>query len=176
MNHNHLKHLSQHFNLGQAVQVPERVYGGLLHIMWHLDTDKGSYAIKQLSKDINLKNEQVVKNYELSEKIASRFVAQGIPGICAIAQSGKHLFMVDGTGFLVYPWVDAKALDQHTVSEHHAVKIAVILATMHCLDLDEPEITQPEFYTHTTKNILDHPINTISKSGAVQAVASKSRL
>ncbi len=155
MNINHLKHLSQQFNLGQPVHAPERVYGGLLHIMWRLDTDKGSYAVKQLSKDINLKNEQVIKNYELSEKIASRFVAQGIPGICAIAQSGKYLFMIDGTGFLVYPWVDAKALDQHAVSEHHALKIATILAKMHCLNLDEPEITQPEFYTHTTKNILE---------------------
>lgn len=155
MNQNHLKHLSQHFNLGQPVNAPERVYGGLLHIMWRLDTDKGSYAVKQLSKDISLKNEQVIKNYELSEKIASRFVAQGIPGICAIAQSGKYLFMIDETGFLVYPWVDAETLDQHTVSEQHAVKMAAILAKMHCLDLDEPEITQPEFYTHTAKNILE---------------------
>ena len=63
MNINHLKHLSQQFNLGQPVHAPERVYGGLLHIMWRLDTDKGSYAVKQLSKDINLKNEQVIKNY-----------------------------------------------------------------------------------------------------------------
>ena len=66
MHQTHLKHLIQHFNLGQQVQPPERVHGGLLHIMWRLDTDKGSYAIKQLSKDIYLKNERVIKNYELS--------------------------------------------------------------------------------------------------------------
>ena len=155
MNQKHLKHLSQHFNLGQQVQPPERIHGGLLHIMWRLDTDKGSYAIKQLSKDIDLKNQQIIKNYELSEGIASRFVAQGIPGVCAIAQSGKYLFMIDETGFLVYPWVTAKALDQHAVSEPHALKIATILAKMHCLNLDEPEITQPEFYTHTNQKILE---------------------
>lgn len=149
MNQKHLKHLNQHFNLGQQVQTPERIHGGLLHIMWRLDTDKGSFAMKQLSKDIDLKNQQIIKNYELSEGIASRFVARGIPGVCAIAQSGKYLFMIDETGFLVYPWVNAKALDQHAVSEPHALKIATILAKMHCLNLDEPEITQPEFYTHT---------------------------
>ena len=155
MNQTHLKHLIQHFNLGQQVQPPERVHGGLLHIMWRLDTDKGSYAIKQLSKDIDLKNEQVIKNYELSEKIASRFVADGIPAICAIAQSSKYLFMIEETGFLVYPWVNAKALDGQAVSEPHALKIAEILAKMHCLNLDEPEITQPEFYTHTNQKILE---------------------
>ncbi len=123
--------------------------------MWRLDTDKGSYAIKQLSKDIDLKNEQVIKNYELSEKIASRFVVHGIPGICAIAHSRKYFFKINGTGFLVYPWVNAKALDQHAVSEPHALKIARILAKMHCLNLDEPEIIQPEFYTHTNQKILE---------------------
>jgi thiamine kinase-like enzyme len=155
MNQTHLKHVSQHFNLGQQIQTPEQVHGGLLHTMWRLDTDKGSYAIKQLSKDINLTDERVIKNYELSERIASSFVAHGIPGICAIAQSSKYLFMIDETGFLVYPWVNAKALDQHAVSEHHALKIATILAKMHCLNLDEPEIIQPEFYTHTNQKILE---------------------
>jgi thiamine kinase-like enzyme len=154
MNHDFLKHLIQHFHLGTPKQTPERVYGGLLHAMWRLDTDKGSYAIKQLSKDIELKNDRVIKNYELSERIASRFVTQGIPGICAIIQYDKHLFVTEETGFLVYPWVDGKVLDGNVVSESHALKIAVILAKMHCLDLNEPEITQPECYTHTQEKIL----------------------
>ena len=93
MNQTHLKHISQHFDLGQQVQPPERVHGGLLHIMWRLDTDKGSYAIKQLSKDIDLKNERVIKNYELSEKIASRFSALGIPAVPAIENTGQYLFI-----------------------------------------------------------------------------------
>jgi len=121
MNYDLLRHLIQHFNLGTPKQAPVRVYGGLLHIMWRLDTDKGSYAIKQLSKDIDLTNERVVKNYELSECIASRFVALGIPAVSAIKNAGQYLFMGDDTGFLVYPWVDAKALDQHAVSENHAL-------------------------------------------------------
>ncbi len=155
MNQKHLKHVSHYFDLGTPIQAPTRVYGGLLHTMWRLDTDKGSYAIKQLSKDINLTDERVIKNYELSERIASSFVAHGIPGICAIAQSSKYVFMIDGTGFLVYPWVDAKALDGHAVSEYHALKIATILAKMHYLNLDEPEIIEQKFYTHTKEKILE---------------------
>ncbi len=56
MNQTHIRQVSQHFDLGTPTQAPTRVHGGLLHIMWRLDTDKGSYAIKQLSKDIDLKN------------------------------------------------------------------------------------------------------------------------
>jgi hypothetical protein len=108
-NNNHIEAICHHFNFGTPIQVPTRVYGGLLHIIWRLDTDKGSYAVKQLSKDINLSSAQVIKNYELSERITSRFVAEGIPGVCAIPQSGKYFFMIDGTGFLVYSWVNAQA-------------------------------------------------------------------
>lgn len=144
-----------HFSLVKVLKPSQRVYGGLLHIMWRVYTDKASYAVKQLSKDINLNDDRVVKNYELSERIASRFIAQGIPGVCAIEKSGKYLLMIDGTGFLVYPWVDAKPLDQHAVSEKHALTVAAILAKMHTLDLDEPEITRSEFIPATNEKILE---------------------
>ena len=93
--------------------------------------------------------------HEPWSKIALRFFALGILAVPAIENTGQYLFMGGETGFLVYPWVDAKALDQHAVSEHHALKIAEILAKMHCLNLDEPEIIQPEFYTHTNEKILE---------------------
>ncbi len=57
MNPNSLNQIVLHFNLGDPLQPLVRVYGGLLHKMWRLDTNKGSYAIKQLSKAIDLKNE-----------------------------------------------------------------------------------------------------------------------
>ena len=155
MNNDILRHLTQHFYLGIPKLAPERIFGGLLHIMWRLDTDKGSYVIKQLSKNIDLTNECIIKNYELSESIASRFFALGIPAVPAFENNGQYLFMENGTGYLVYPWVDAKALDQHAVSEMHALKIAAILAQMHCLNLDEPRMAQPEFYTHTTEKIIE---------------------
>ena len=67
MNQNHLKSLCQHFNLGHQKQEPERVHGGLLHTMWRLNTDKASFAIKQLSKDIDLTDDRVIKNYVTSQ-------------------------------------------------------------------------------------------------------------
>ena len=155
MNFHHLKLLTKHFNLGTCSRDPKRIYGGLLHVMWRLDTDKGSYAIKQLSKDINLKNKHVMKNYELSEIIASRFIARGIPGICAIAQSGKHLFIIDGSGYLVYPWVNAKALGRGEISTDQALVIARLLAKMHLIDLHVEGIDEPEFNVYDDEYITD---------------------
>ncbi|HDV5710259.1 TPA: phosphotransferase [Legionella pneumophila] len=154
MNSNHMKRLCQHFNLGYPTQEPQRVPGGLLHTMWQLNTDKGSFAIKQLSKDINLTDYHVIRNYELSENIASGFIALGIPAVTAIEKSGEHLFIINETGFLVYPWVNAKALDKDAVCVSQALEIARILSKMHQIDLQFKEIEEAEFDIHERGKII----------------------
>ncbi|HAT6978099.1 TPA: phosphotransferase [Legionella pneumophila] len=154
MNQNHIKRLCQHFNLGDPIEEPQRVHGGLLHIMWRLNTDKGSFAIKQLSKDINLTDHRVIRNYELSENIASAFVALGIPAVNAIEKSDKHLFIINETGFLIYPWVNAKALDKDAVNASQALEIARILSKMHQIDVQFKEIDEAEFDIHKNDKII----------------------
>lgn len=154
MNALHLSKLCNIFKLGTPLQVPQRVYGGLLHSMWRLDTNKGSYAIKQLSKDIDLTNESIINNYNLTEIIASLFSTRGVPVVCALEQLSKYLTIIDGTGFLVYPWIDAKTLDKDVPSEHHALKIAGILAKMHLINLNVPEILKPVFDFHSNAKII----------------------
>lgn len=127
--------------------------GGLLHKMWKLNTNKGSYAIKQLSKDIQLTT-MVKKSYELTEIIADQFKQFGIPAISALQINNHHLIDINGTAYLAYPWVDAKALDKDTVSEKHALKIAAVIAKMHLIDLKLPELDSPEFDSHSNAKIL----------------------
>ena len=118
-------------------------------------TEKTTYAIKQLSPNIDLTNEAIVKNYNLTEEIASRFSAQGIPVIYALNHNRNYLTMFGGTGFLIYPWVDAAPLHKNMVSESHALKIAEILAKMHAINLSVPEITEPEFDIHSNANLIE---------------------
>jgi hypothetical protein len=118
LNNQHIENLRQHFSLGFSKQLPTRVYGGLLHIMWRLDTYKGSYAIKQLTTDINLTDNSVVKNYELSESIATHFIVQGIPAVCAIKKLGQYLLVEDGN------WVSSLSMGgcKLAASEHRLRK------------------------------------------------------
>lgn len=155
MHHKHLSVLIDHFNLGQVKYKPQRVEGGLLHSMWRLDTMTGSYAVKQLSKKIDLKNKNTIKNYELTEHIAFIFVNQGIPAVFAISKNDKHLLIVDNTGYLLYPWVNAKALDKNAVNQACAIKIAHILAKMHDINLNINEIEKAEFDIHDNQTIID---------------------
>ena len=60
MNKDQLEISLTHFNLGSAKKLAQRIYGGLLHKMWRIETEKGVYAIKQLSEDIDLSNDSIV--------------------------------------------------------------------------------------------------------------------
>lgn len=171
MNHAYLNALCAHFSLGAPKQAPQRVYGGLLHIMWRIDTDKGSYAIKQLSKTIDLTNPCVVERYETSEQTAAHCAKYDIPAVVALEKNGKHLFVTQGTGFLVYPWVEAKALKPHAVSEYHALKVAEMLAKMHRLTIPKPASTQPEPLGYAKEDVVSL-IDALERSGSavVQSV------
>src|SRR5204862_7561593 len=49
--------------------LPKRVYGGLLHKMWYLESNGSQFALKQLNSRIQLTKE-VKLQYELTEEIA----------------------------------------------------------------------------------------------------------
>ena len=149
-----IESICSYFKLGTPIKPPKRIYGGLLHTMWHLQTDKNNYAVKQLSRDINLPDNHIIENYNLTEHIASQFIQKGIPAVCAMEQAGNYLFIIDDVGFLVYPWIVAKALDKDTVSESQALQIAVILARLHELNLQVPEILEPEYDIHTNNTLI----------------------
>lgn len=135
--------ICNYFVLGKPIGSPTRVQGGLMNKMWRLDTESGSYAVKQISKDINLHDPAIRSYYELTETIAHRFSKLGIPAVSALEKNGRHFFDFDGDGFLVYPWVNAKTLESTMVAEQHAVIIAAILAKLHMVDLDVPELQDP---------------------------------
>jgi len=164
MNPQSLKEIVLHFNLGAPLGPLVRVYGGLLHKMWRLDTNKGSYAIKQLSKAIDLKNVQIIENYELSEQIASTFISNSIPGISAILSTDdKYLFTNDDSGFLVYPWVNALPLSKDEINEEQTLTIAGILAKMHMMNLQFEKLGEAQFDMHQNQYIIDLVEKSIEK-------------
>lgn len=155
MNQEHLIEICKIFELGTPIGAATSVNGGLLHRMWRVDTNDASYAIKQLSHSIDLRNETIKKKYELSEQVAAHFSEQGIRAVSAIANAGKHLIEVDKETYLVYPWVNARALDKDVISAKHGHKIASLIAQMHHINLDIPEIQALEFDVHRTDMLIE---------------------
>jgi len=82
MNQTHLNFICTELQIGSPKEVAIRVYGSRGgSFMWRVNTEMGSYAIKQLAPSIDLTNEKMVTKYELSETIAYQFSQQGIPAV-----------------------------------------------------------------------------------------------
>lgn len=156
MNQQHLKFICAALQIGSPVGVATRVYGSRGgSFMWCVNTAKMAYAVKQLAPAIDLKSERIITKYEISETIANRFSEQGIPAISAISKAGKYLLLIDGTGYLVYPWIVGHTLDRDEVSDLHAVKIAEIIAKLHRINLNIPDVKSAHFDIHANEKIIE---------------------
>lgn len=155
MDRNHLQKICTQFQLGSPDDEVAKINGSRGgSFIWRINTSKGSYAIKQLSPELDMQNEKIIAKYELSEAIAYRFARQGVAVVSAIEQSGKHLIIIENTGYLVYPWIDANTLDQNRLSKPHALKIAEILARLHKINMIVPDVGPPRFDIHTKERIV----------------------
>ncbi len=67
-----MKHLMEYLELGTLADETVQVPGGLLHRMYRVRTDKGTYAVKVLNPEI-MKRPAALKNTVDSEKIAAAF-------------------------------------------------------------------------------------------------------
>ncbi len=136
----------------QPCDLPQRVYGGLLHKMWYLKCNGSQFAVKQLNSSIQL-TEEVKSQYELTEEIAFQFSQRTIPAVHALKLENNYLILSEDEAFLVYPWITAKALDKDAISEAHALKIATFLAKIHHINLNVPQLSAQEFDIHPNEKI-----------------------
>ncbi|HAU1107400.1 TPA: aminoglycoside phosphotransferase family protein [Legionella pneumophila] len=152
MNRNQLETICKKLRMNPPCDFPQRVYGGLLHKMWYLESNGSQFAVKQLNSRIQL-TEEVKSQYELTEEIAFQFSQHTIPAVHALKIENNYLILSEDEAFLVYPWITAKALDKDAISEMHALKIAALLAKIHRINLDVPELSSQEFDIHPNEKI-----------------------
>ncbi len=144
MNTDHLRCLCSHHGLGAPTSAPTKVTGGFHHKMWRIETERGTYAVKQLSPDVDLSDEDTVKGYNVSEAIAETFASVGIAAVVALKAADDYLTIVGGHGYLVYPWCDYTALPIGHADTRHGLEIARLLARMHGADIHVAGIKETE--------------------------------
>ena len=153
-NRDHIQHLCERLALGICTARPTPVAGGFHHRMWQLQTDRGHYAVKQLSPDYDLGRRELIVHCNATEAIAEAFASRGIPAIFARRQGDEYLQLVDDTGYLVYPWTRATALENSSIRTRHALAVARIMAAMHAADLGAPDLVDTPPDVHSEENIL----------------------
>jgi aminoglycoside phosphotransferase (APT) family kinase protein len=109
-------------HLGTPTGPPVRVHGGYAHRTYRLDTDQGSFAVKEL----NLVDRRWTYHVEDVFRFERAAFAAGIPMPEPISASHHTL---------VHRWVEGEPVPEAPVSAAYAFEIGEILARIHALDV-----------------------------------------
>lgn len=111
--------------------------------------------MKQLADDMDMNDVATVAQINATEATAHAFSRQGIPALHALDVDQQHLQLLDGVGYLVYPWTNATACHRNGIEERHAVIVASTLAHMHSSDINVPELRDVPAFPVTAERVID---------------------
>lgn len=117
--------------LGTPLAPLTRIRGGAGNRLYRLDTDQGSFAVKEL----NLVDRRWPYHLEDVFRFEQAAFAAGIPMPEPIAA---------GPDTLVHRWVEGSKLPEQPVSPAYGFEIGEILARLHALDVDWPHLPSEE--------------------------------
>ena len=132
----------EYLELGTVVDEPVPVTGGLLHKMYRVTTDKGTYAVKVLNPEI-MKRPAALRNTVNSEKIAAAFQSV-IPVVAALEIGGKQLHEWNGAHYMVFDWVEGASVFPPMITSENCYAIGQVLGKMHQKNLSIDGVTPEE--------------------------------
>jgi hypothetical protein len=120
-----LTEVATRFGLGELVDPPVPVGGGLSNAVWQVVTGHGAYAVKRMVT--NAGRPDFIGNVEASYAIEKRAWAAGVvmPAPVPDPATGRALALVAGSLFRVHRWVDG------TAAAGSPIEAATLLATIH---------------------------------------------
>jgi thiamine kinase-like enzyme len=147
--------LCERLDLGIPKGRLEQVRGGFHHRMWRLDTQHGGFAVKQLADDMDMQDAATVERINATEITAQEFSGRGVPALYSLANARQHLQLIDGRGYLVYPWSEATACGKNNIGKDQAVTVAGLLARIHRSDIRVPELRDAPALPLTAERVID---------------------
>jgi Ser/Thr protein kinase RdoA (MazF antagonist) len=121
-------------DLGNIIEEPLKVTGGLTHRMFKVFTDKGRYIVKLLNPNI-MKRPTAIDNFNRADSIEEILKANNISAVYSLKFNNRKMQEIDGQYFYVYEWFDGKSLKDNEITEFHCEEIGKVLAKIHNIDL-----------------------------------------
>ena len=121
-------------NLGEVLSI-EPITGGLMHVMYKVETTNGCYAIKKLNNKI-MDTQDKIDDYNESERVANFVNNHGIKVSCALKTSNGYISNINDNKYVIYKYLNGKVLDDD-ITIDHCRKIGNLIARLHQLDYHE---------------------------------------
>ena len=134
--------LLESLKLGTIVDEPTQVTGGLMHKMYRVNTDNGTYAVKVLNPEI-MKRPVALHNTINSEKIAACFQAI-IPVVSALEIDEKQIHELGGSYYMVFDWVEGTSIFPPKITTENCSAIGDVLGKIHSTNLSIEGVSPEE--------------------------------
>ena len=118
--------LCEQLNLGVLVEEPTRLYGGFLHKMYRVVTDRGAYAVKHLNPHV-MARPTAAANFRRADALERQLAFTDLP----LLPSLSGMQEMGGNYFYVFPYFDGKALTEGDITPAHCAIVGEILAKLH---------------------------------------------
>ena len=112
---------------------PVPLTGGLMHKMYRIETEQGTYALKLLNRFV-MRRENAMGNYAEAERLERLLEQRGIPILPALTIGGRKMQEIDGEYFYLFDYYDGKPLRADEITEYHCVRMGSVLAAIHGTD------------------------------------------
>lgn len=142
MKREEINNIMESLGLGSVVSDPTQVTGGLLHKMYRVNSDKGTYAVKVLNPEI-MKRPVALQNTVNSEKIAAGFRAI-IPVVSALEIDEKQIHELGGSYYMVFDWVEGTSIFPPKITTENCSAIGEVLGKIHSANLNIEEVSPGE--------------------------------
>lgn len=148
---NIIEKLIKECNLGEILEIPKRVSGGLLNRMYQVKTNNGTYAIKFLNPEV-MKRPTAMKRHLFAEKVSNFAKQKGVSCLPAKIINDKTIQEVNGYYFLLFDWIEGKAISDEELDFEKCEKVAKELAKLHKVDFGS---LKNETESHYEKTEID---------------------
>lgn len=122
--------ICRQWGLGELISEPCPLTGGLMHKMYRLITDKGSYALKLLNPYV-MQRKTAKKNFETAEQLEDILERAGLPILPARTIDGQKMQEMNGQYFYLFDWYDGKTLHGADIHKNHCWEMGKVLAKIH---------------------------------------------
>jgi Ser/Thr protein kinase RdoA (MazF antagonist) len=136
--YNDIKELFNKYKIGNVVQEPSSISGGLLHKMFKVTTETNIYAVKWLNPSI-MQRKGVMENMINSELIANAF-SKHLSVIAALNIDGQNVLHSNNKYYMVFHWNEGTSIFPPFISEKHCYEIGSSLGKIHQLNIAIPEV------------------------------------
>lgn len=131
-----IEKLLEKCKLGNLLENPVRVSGGLLNRMYKAKTSCSTYAVKLLNPEV-MKRENAKNNHIFAETVSNIAKDNGVSCLPAKIIGNKVLQKVEDCYFLIFDWFDGCAIQDEELTLEKCKKVATELSKLHKIDYTE---------------------------------------